>query len=1725
MKPFITSHLNRVLTLILTIIALVMGQNTWAKTIWTVTNDNGDSNTFTITRSEYSQAQTVHFRTVSLSAYASQHFTAVDKDYTFKAGVQSANFTVTELIPTDISYMYQTNDKRQYKFEVTDRGGFTLASAIRNMTTGTKFVTDYLNKKVTDLVYFDNNGAIKSGNGNKYLDVSYSSSSYMNVTDNGYKQGVHTISTNSLYQNSTNSDLRNWLNSLGYKMYATVYFTQKEKQDGYQYIQILADDALNYDANDPNGNVDTPSKSLYKACFILSYSPSGSVMEDDHYQFFPHRYDYVDKDAENADNVTHHEFDYDNSHLYNQKFQSDSYRSNTSGSLVLGTTVNDLNIRFDAAGSGGDTWCFKNLKVRLALVDATAPAISSINVAPGKHAHGNTFYVSVAFNEIVMVTGTPKLTTAKDWGDLTYVAGSGTNVLTFSGSIGDNASGNLQIVGWSGTITDLAGNTPNSSAFNTSNLCSLDDSYNFTITYELNGGSEKEGTPKNYTYDTPTFTLVNPTRKGYTFAGWTGSNGNTPETTVAIVNHSHGDKNYIANWTANHYFVRFIDNPSDGIFATGNMSDQEFTYDEEQALTPNAFKRTGYTFIGWNSKHDGSGTTYSNCEIVKNLNSINGAIISLYAQWSFYNWLGYGSKDSPYLIRYPAQILKLANDVNNGITYSGTYFKLETNIDMAGVTFNGIGNDTYSFCGTFDGNNKTIRNVFIKRLNQDNVGIFNQISSGTVKNLFINGASVTGSGHVGILVGNVVSGTNPTKIENCVVQNSSVNGSGSSYVGIIAGSSGNNSSFKTNYYRNCTHNETTEATNVGIGDIDNAHDTNDVRSVHRISMLDNNITASGKSSIVLDDITYYASNSTVTLGYKGEIDEGYSCFYIATKGTLNGKYLTMPASNTIISVKIAPDFAQWWHADDYRDGTSEERAYVISTPTGLNLLARQVNEGNTYNKTFFKLNSDIKYDPNNLDANGENYTAIGNMDNPFNGTFDGQRHTISGIRVNKAGYSYTDGNQGLFGKIANATIQNVVLSDAIITGFDQVGGIVGELLSTNTVKNCLVLNSQINNTADNESGVIIGSNNSDVTLANNYYYHCSIKERTSNIGICGVDVTNNDGARCLYTISRQRNIRTSAQPVLSYQKTNYYLPGPSITLSHVEGFLVNSYSVKDASNNNIALTNGTTFNMPASDVTITADRSIIPWEGEGSAKSPFLIQYPSQLDLLAQRTNDTAGNYVTQHFKLTNNIEYDPEDLDAEGSNYTPIGNYSRPFEGVFDGNGHSISGIRVARRSNTGQDCYLGLFGNILAGKIRNVILNDARFFGYQFIGSIVGNATSSRIMNCYTTDSVFVWAGYKESQYLGGIVGYLYDSKIEGCINFAQVKDSANSTCKHFGGIVGYVSLSTISHNTVIKSTIAASSNAGAISGCKDNNSHFNNNYYYGAKVIKNANSTWDGIGNGGTNLSGGFADITDNDGAVKTNGIPLSDDHKNTFILRKYYKDGKGSRQFTLTGRRFIVSDKTWNTVCLPFSISESAMQKNAAHLFCDAIVMELDPAETSIDNGVLRLTFKQAKSITAGKPYLIKVVNHLYSPNTSPTFDNGYISAVEPEAVTSNDGAVTFVGQFDPFVVSDGRNDEDYNPTPNNINDIVMLGSNNTLGYSKNPRTLHTFRCHFYVPSGSDKARDFELNFDDGEITSATDTEMVVEFKLDNWYTLDGKKLDSEPTEKGIYIYKGKKVIKK
>ena len=88
------------------------------------------------------------------------------------------------------------------------------------------------------------------------------------------------------------------------------------------------------------------------------------------------------------------------------------------------------------------------------------------------------------------------------------------------------------------------------------------------------------------------------------------------------------DTEYTAEWALNAYTVRFDANGGDG-----TMTDQRFTYDTAQALTTNAFTRAGYTFGGWNTAADGSGTTYADGAEVTNLTAENNGTVILYAQW------------------------------------------------------------------------------------------------------------------------------------------------------------------------------------------------------------------------------------------------------------------------------------------------------------------------------------------------------------------------------------------------------------------------------------------------------------------------------------------------------------------------------------------------------------------------------------------------------------------------------------------------------------------------------------------------------------------------------------------------------------------------------------------------------------------------------------------------------------------------------------------------------------------------------------------------------------------------------------------------------------------------------------------------------------------------------------------------------------------------------------
>ena len=114
----------------------------------------------------------------------------------------------------------------------------------------------------------------------------------------------------------------------------------------------------------------------------------------------------------------------------------------------------------------------------------------------------------------------------------------------------------------------------------------------YSISYTLNGGSIS-GQPTSYNVNTATFTLPAPTRAGYTFIGWTGSNGTTAQKRVPIAKNSTGNKSYTANWSLNTYTISYNLNG-------GNISGQKTSYNvTTDAFTLPAPTRNGYTFTGW----------------------------------------------------------------------------------------------------------------------------------------------------------------------------------------------------------------------------------------------------------------------------------------------------------------------------------------------------------------------------------------------------------------------------------------------------------------------------------------------------------------------------------------------------------------------------------------------------------------------------------------------------------------------------------------------------------------------------------------------------------------------------------------------------------------------------------------------------------------------------------------------------------------------------------------------------------------------------------------------------------------------------------------------------------------------------------------------------------------------------------------------------------------------
>jgi hypothetical protein len=150
-----------------------------------------------------------------------------------------------------------------------------------------------------------------------------------------------------------------------------------------------------------------------------------------------------------------------------------------------------------------------------------------------------------------------------------------------------------------------------------------------------------------------------------------------------------------------------------------------------------------------------------------------------------------------------------------------------------------------------------------------------------------------------------------------------------------------------------------------------------------------------------------------------------------------------------------------------------------------------------------------------------------------------------------------------------------------------------------------------------------------------------------------------------------------------------------------------------------------------------------------------------------QELMTTSGDW-NAHFELTAN-------LDFGGLSVIPVGDGTRGFRGVFDGQGHVIRNAVINLPSSND----VGLFGNVDGGQIRNLGVENVNVTGGGSVGGVVGCVSNSDIINCYATGVV------NGGGSVGGLVGYKGHGVIASC--YARCAVTGNG---RVGGLIGYIS-----------------------------------------------------------------------------------------------------------------------------------------------------------------------------------------------------------------------------------------------------------------------------------------------------------------------------------------------
>lgn len=195
--------------------------------------------------------------------------------------------------------------------------------------------------------------------------------------------------------------------------------------------------------------------------------------------------------------------------------------------------------------------------------------------------------------------------------------------------------------------------------------------------------------------------------------------------------------------------------------------------------------------------------------------------------------------------------------------------------------------------------------------------------------------------------------------------------------------------------------------------------------------------------------------------------------------------------------------------------------------------------------------------------------------------------------------------------------------------------------------------------------------------------------------------------------------------------------------------------------------------------------SLTAWAQEGSWGDYRNAAWGSDYENSTEFTISDTADFAQFAYMVSSGSDFEGKtvtlaaNLDLGAHYWVPVGSTDNSFSGTFNGSGKTISGLYV-----TVNDGYIGLFGYVKLGTVKNLSVVSGCVEGAMSVGTVVGGLYQGSVTDCYVGDvTVRPHQDELSPNYFGGIVGAVTMGTVSGCHSQATVAGSGWS----YGGIVG--------------------------------------------------------------------------------------------------------------------------------------------------------------------------------------------------------------------------------------------------------------------------------------------------------------------------------------------------